>query len=435
MMDADPRPILVNSFLRGEIFMRASIIIAAHNERAALLHTVRACLEGSADIDCEVVVGDDASTDASVAQVERQFRSVRVVRHEERRGVSPTRHMAAREARGETFLFFDGHCKPEPGAIRRLVESVERTGGDTVITPKISALDVPRWENAPQQSGHGYRLELERFDCGWLPLLQLRRTEIAGQTFYESPAMIGCAVAMGRPLYEALWGFDPNMCKWGVEDLDFSLKCWLSGRRILHDPQAVVGHRFRATFDNYDAPIDHFLVNQLRMAWKNFTPGVWDQWLDRARQRYSGQLSEHPEGLWARVWAMFLEGRDSADRERAHLHARRVRDEFWYAERFGLPWPRLAAFPGQMSPGRASAPGKPAHGAANCGTGEVDPSPSPAPSLSPSPGPSPAPSLSPSLAPSPSPAINRARTTAATTHRSTAGETTVRSSPTIDGRR
>ena len=99
----------------------------------------------------------------------------------------------ARAARGETLLFFDGHCNPEPGAIARLVEDVEQTQGEAVITPKISALDAARWENAAQQSGHGYRLELEGFDCGWLPLAQLCRVKEEHRTFYESPAMIGCA--------------------------------------------------------------------------------------------------------------------------------------------------------------------------------------------------------------------------------------------------
>jgi GT2 family glycosyltransferase len=373
--------------------MRASIIIATHNERDTLINTVRACVEGAAGVDCEIVVGDDASTDGSVAQVERQFSAVRVVRHDERQGVSPTRHSAARVARGETLLFFDGHCKPEPGAIRRLVEDVERTRGDAVITPKISALDTSRWENTTEQSGHGYKLELEGFDCGWMPLGHLRPVVETGRTFYESPAMIGCAVAVGRQLYEDLWGFDPGMCNWGVEDLDFSLKCWFSGHRILHDPEAVVGHRFRTAFDNYEARIDDFLVNQLRMAWKNFTPGVWEQWLDRARQRHARVLAEYPEGLWARVWAMFLAQRESADQERAHLSAWRVRDEFWFAERFGLNWPRLGAFPAETATAGFQAPAAGGNSKARPGreSGRTEPAPNPSPSarlgLTPSPAP------------------------------------------------
>ncbi len=54
---------------------------------------------------------------------------------------------------------------------------------------------------------------------------------------------------------------------------------------------------------------------------------------------------EHPEGFWARVWELFLENQTSAESERAYIHARRVRDEFWYAARFGLDWPKLVLGP------------------------------------------------------------------------------------------
>jgi glycosyltransferase involved in cell wall biosynthesis len=146
--------------------MRASILIAAHNEREALLNTVRACRERSAGVDCEIVVGDDASADGSAAALAKEFPSVHVARHEQRQGVSPTRQLAARQAQGEAFLFLDAHCNPEPGAIARLVNDVRETGGDALITPKIPALDAARWKNTTQQVGHGYRLELERFDLG-----------------------------------------------------------------------------------------------------------------------------------------------------------------------------------------------------------------------------------------------------------------------------
>jgi GT2 family glycosyltransferase len=352
--------------------MKASILIAAHNDREALLNTVRACRGRSAGVDLEIVVGDDASTDGSAAALEEEFPSVRVARNCQRMGVSPARQLAAREAQGEAFVFLDAHCNPEPGAIARLVEDVRETGGNALITPKIPALDVARWENTPQQIGHGYRLELERFDCGWIPLEQMVRVREGAREFYESPAMIGCALAVSRKLYEKLWGFDADMRMWGVEDLDFSLKCWLAGHRILHDPQAVVGHRFRTTFDNFDAPIEHFLVNQLRMAWKNFTEGVWIEWVDRTRRRHCQQLSEHPEGLWARVWLMFNETRASADAERVHLSAQQVHDELWYADRFGLNWPRLAPLPGESASGGFQSP-------AAKRRDDDGPSPSPAP--------------------------------------------------------
>lgn len=321
--------------------MRASIIIASHNEGAALGKTIESCIETCVDLDYELVVADDASTDGSAEDVSRRFSQVRLYRHGQRQGASPTKALGVRNARGNVLVFLDGHTKPEYGAVARLVQDVEALAGTAVITPTIVALDVQRWKTDVTQAGHGYSLDLQTFDPRWQALDEMQSAGEGRTRFYVSPALIGCGFAVGRELYDKLWGFDVQMHYWGVEDLDFGLKCWLMGHRILHDPQAVIGHHFRATFDNYSVPVEHLLVNQLRMARKNFTHAVWADWLERCRQRHLGPLAEHPEGLWAHVWQLFESERASAEQERSYLHARRVRDEFWYAERFGLAWPRL----------------------------------------------------------------------------------------------
>jgi len=301
--------------------IRASIIIAAHNEGQSLWKTVRSCIESIGKLDHEILIADDASDDQSLEETLRRFPHLSVHRHDQRRGASPTKHSGATNARGEVLVFLDGHCNPEAGAIERLVEDVERLEGQSIVTPTILALDATRWKNKQWQIGHGYRLELDTFDCGWLLLASLSKVRLAGRQFYESPATIGCALAVHRELYDDLRGFDPHMRIWGVVDLDFSLKCWLMGHSILHDPEARIGHRFRDRFDNYDVPVECILVNKLRMAYKNFTQGVWSEWLGRCRHEHPGRLKEHPEGFWACAWKLFEGDRASADQERAYLHA------------------------------------------------------------------------------------------------------------------
>jgi GT2 family glycosyltransferase len=363
--------------------MRATIIIAGHNEGLRLSNTVASCLETCGQLDHEIVVADDASTDDSVEAMSSRFPHVRLVRHPQRRGASPTKALGAREARGDVLVFLDGHCKPEYEAIRQLVEDVEATDGDAVVTPEIAALDSQRWTSACCQSGNGYYLKLDKFECGWLALSSLRKRQVGRSQFYESPALIGCALAVSRPLYDKLRGFDPHMYIWGSEDLDFGLKCWLLGHPILHDPRSVVGHRFRASFDNYAVPVEHVVANQLRMARKNLGRAAWHDWLDRCRQRNQVRLTDHPEGLWARVWEIFEADRPSVEQERSYLHAHRVHDEFWFAERFGLTWPKLAS-PGSIAPAPTR---KPADQSSAAGSSHyealAEPSPSPSPSQTP----------------------------------------------------
>jgi GT2 family glycosyltransferase len=327
--------------------MRASLIIASHNEGEALAKTIESCIETCANLDYEILVADDASTDGSVEDASRRFSQIRLYRHEQRQGASPTKALGGRHAQGEVLVFLDAHTKAEHGAIIRLVEDVEETAGHAIITPAVATLDVQRWQNNFAQVGNGYTLNLQTFECGWKSLDEMQGAQ-ERRRFYESPALIGCALAVSRNLYETLCGFDSHMRSWGVEDLDFGLKCWLMGYRILHDPDAVIGHRFRASFDNFSVPIEHVLINQLRMARKNFTDSVWAEWLQGWGQRHSGRLGGHPEGLWAHAWLLFNADRPSVEQERSYLHARRSHDEFWYAERFGLSWPCVQPAPGTV---------------------------------------------------------------------------------------
>ncbi len=245
--------------------MRASIVIAAHNEGTHLRRTVESCLATVGTLDYEIIIADDASTDGSVDDLARRTPRARFVRCDERKGASPTKAAGAEAARGETLIFLDGHSNPEPGALERLVDDVEHVRGQAIVTPRVAALCTRLWRNKSSQVGSGYSLTLDTLDCGWMPESRLRGADERGRRFFESPALIGCALAVSRELYDRLRGFDAHMFCWGVEDLDLGLKCWLLGHPILHDPAPVIGHRFRAAFDNYTVSPENVLANQMRM--------------------------------------------------------------------------------------------------------------------------------------------------------------------------
>jgi glycosyltransferase involved in cell wall biosynthesis len=309
--------------------MRASVVVASLNEADNLRKTVRSCLETTNGLDCEIIVADDHSRDDSIEKMRSCFVDVRVVAHETRRGVASTKHLGARSAAGTVLVFLDGHCKPAPGAIRRLIEDVEELDGRAIVVPAVSTLNTDNWESGGY-AGNAYWVELTQFKSGWCDPSRLRRR----RRFYESPALIGCCVATSRELYDELLGFDTGMREWGSEDLDFGLKAWFMGSSILSDPKAVVGHRFRTVFDNFGVSAVHPLVNQLRMARKSFDSPNWEAWFGACR----GRARSAPD-LWQEVLTTFEQGRESLEKERAYLFAHRTRDEYWYADYFDLPWP------------------------------------------------------------------------------------------------
>jgi GT2 family glycosyltransferase len=308
--------------------MRVTLVVSSLNEGSNLCRTVRSSLDTTTGLDREVLVADDDSHDGSLDELRHRFPDVRIVGHASRRGVASTKDLGARSALGDVLVFLDGHCKPEVGAIARLVEDVDAFNGRAIVTPAVAALNIETWENQTNL-GHGYSVELTEFKCGWCDPRRLHRRG----RFYESPALIGCCVAISRELYQELLGFDTGMNEWGSEDIDLGLRAWFMGSLILNDPDAVIGHRFRAAFDNFDVSPVQPLVNQLRMARKNFEDPIWETWVAACSQRYDSDF-------WANVWSVFEDGRERVEKDRHHVLAHKTRDEYWFADYFDLPWPR-----------------------------------------------------------------------------------------------
>ncbi len=307
--------------------MWGSIVIAAHNEGDPLVRTVESVRETAWALGLEILVADDASTDGLVERLAEAAPEARVVRHHHRRGSSPTKDTGARNARGDILIFLDGHTKPEPGAIFKLLKNVEELKGDAIFMPRVPALDVERWENAPGPAGYGFRLVLPDLDGHWLGPSQMHRRG----PYFESPTLCGCCFAISRGLYEKLRGFDPHLIQWGPEDFDLGLKAWLLGHPILSDPLPTIGHRFRKEFPYLVAP-ESVLANKIRIAWKNFTPEGFQAWLEVFQPR-------HAADLWALAWSLFQERWESAEEERQYLLGLRVHDESWFARTFGCEWP------------------------------------------------------------------------------------------------
>jgi GT2 family glycosyltransferase len=236
--------------------------------------------------------------------------------------------LGAQYAQGDVLLFLDAHCKPEAGAIAKLVADVDESHGQAIVTPTVCTLDPMTWVNDAKSPGHGYLVELDTLKWRWIPRSQMRP---AGR-FFESPSLIGCCFAVTKQLYQKLWGFDQDMYMWGVEDVDFGVKSWLLGHPVLHDPEAVIGHRFQKAFTTYKVPNDYLMANRMRMAYKVLAPRHWQQWLDQFR------LGQQPD-LWHKAWDTFTIRRATAEVERVYLTQHARHDAVWYARQFGLTWP------------------------------------------------------------------------------------------------
>ena len=169
-----------------------SFIVPAHNEQSCLGRTLQAIHEAArpANQPYEIVVADDASTDAT-AEIARQYSATVVaVNH---RQISATRNAGARAAHGERLFFVDA---------------------DTIINPRVVASALRHMDKGAEGGGAPARFDrtvpfYAQLLLLWLGLL-MRLPGISGGAF------MFCT----REAFHTVGGFDERL--FGAEDAAMS---------------------------------------------------------------------------------------------------------------------------------------------------------------------------------------------------------------------
>jgi glycosyltransferase involved in cell wall biosynthesis len=105
-----------------------SVVVPTHNRNALLPLTLRTILD-QRDVDFEVVVVDDGSSqDIGQIVAGRADRRVRVIRHDHARGVSTARNHGAAEATGCWLAFCDDDDLWAPHKLKRQLAAASETG-------------------------------------------------------------------------------------------------------------------------------------------------------------------------------------------------------------------------------------------------------------------------------------------------------------------
>jgi len=108
-----------------------SVILPAFNEEANIVHTLRHAREvlQGLEIDHEIIVVDDGSTDQTVALVRQTIGedpTVRLVEHPVNRGYGAALKSGLREAKRDLFFFTDSDGQFDIGELPLLFEGIDR---------------------------------------------------------------------------------------------------------------------------------------------------------------------------------------------------------------------------------------------------------------------------------------------------------------------
>ena len=212
-----------------------TVIIPSYNPNPLLLRALYESLLNQRFKAFEVVIVDDASTNAPDYATIRDPR-FRVLRQHRNRGPAACRNLGAKASESEYLFFTDTDCELDPETLKQVAEGLHQSAilaGNTItraVTPigkSVALLGFP---------GGG----IIGFDKVW-------RVDTDGYTTSFS----SCNLACRKTVFEALGGFDESFPVAGGEDTVLAWKALRSGCRIRYLQDMMVFHIEKSTLKDF----------------------------------------------------------------------------------------------------------------------------------------------------------------------------------------
>lgn len=186
----------------------------------------------------EVILVDNASSDGSVALVEREFPEVRVIRLPRNLGLTGGANAGIRAARGQVIALLNNDAEAHPRWLEALWEALEKHPEAGMAASKLLLYDR---RDVINSAGDFYRIDGVPGNRGvW--------EKDVGQYDREEYVFGACggAAAYRRAMLEEIGLFDEEMFMY-CEDVDLAWRAQIAGYKCIYTPRAIAYHRLSAT--------------------------------------------------------------------------------------------------------------------------------------------------------------------------------------------
>jgi GT2 family glycosyltransferase len=214
----------------------------------------------------EIIVVDNASSDGSPEIIQQKFPFVHLLRNSKNVGFAAGSNIGMRVAKGDYFFLLNPDTEIDPLCVNKLIEIAEEDPSIGVCGAKIRLLDNKR---VLQHAGGKYHIIGISIDRGLLELDKGQYDEIEEVTF-----VCGAAMLIKRELISKIGMLDDVFFLYH-EDVDFCIRAWFNGYKVIYVPSAIVYHKSKyvgSLMTNKESPlvVFHKHKNLLIILLKNF---------------------------------------------------------------------------------------------------------------------------------------------------------------------
>jgi glycosyltransferase involved in cell wall biosynthesis len=240
--------------LEGEVLRKYSFVIPTYQNKNLVINTLRALdyIETTEAISYEVIIVDDGSLDdtfQSIISEQKKYPFIYTyLPRNEDSSRARARNYGIKNITGDIVVFIDGDILVRPDYLINLDRFFEQSSDMAVVGMRL-LLNQPINEQIVK--------DRSIFDKNILSSYQTGvdfRNQIFENLSYNAESMkvpflfaLTCNLAVPKKWIDLTEGFDEELKKWGIEDIEFVYRMYQKGMKIAINTKGTVIHQFHGS--------------------------------------------------------------------------------------------------------------------------------------------------------------------------------------------
>jgi N-acetylglucosaminyl-diphospho-decaprenol L-rhamnosyltransferase len=254
--------------------MELSIAVVTYCSKDLVEACLRSIRGTSGDIEHEVLVIDNRSSDGTVDHVRTSFPDVQLIENKHNVGLAKAVNLAFRQTSGRYFLFLNPDIRVHAGAITNLIIAMESDKAIGLCAPKLVNPDGSLQYSCRRYYTLGTLLLRRTFLGRMLPHHRAIRDHLMMDYDHATPRevdwVLGAAFLLRREAIQEQTVMDERFFLY-FEDVDLCLRLRKAGWKVMYYPEAVMVHhhqRASARVIWNRAKFEH-LKSWVKFSWKH----------------------------------------------------------------------------------------------------------------------------------------------------------------------
>lgn len=226
--------------------MNLSIIIVNYNTKELTRQTLQSIYKYNHNLDFEVIVVDNNSTDDSVDMIKEEFQQVLLIRNQDNLGFSRANNIGIKKAKGKYILLLNSDTVIMEDTLEvmfNFMESNPNVGaaGCKVVLPDGS-LDKACKRSFPTPQNALYNaLKLDKLFPHNKKFGEYNLTYLDEDEIHEVDCLVGAFMMVRKEAIEEVGLLDENFFMYG-EDIDWCYRIKKAGWKIVYYPKTKIIH-------------------------------------------------------------------------------------------------------------------------------------------------------------------------------------------------